>query len=98
MLVVKVQEGTTEGKCVAGQVLTRAKAKKSDKIHPLKVKAVCHRRLDSTLKRYFDRVAKLIIRENHVGEFFMKNGLIYRKHQETKMGRSSNQLVVPKGL
>ena len=35
---IKVQEGTTEGKCVAGPVLTRAQAKKSDKIHPLKVK------------------------------------------------------------
>ena len=35
---VKVEEGTTEGKSVAGQVLTRAQAKKSDKIHPLKVK------------------------------------------------------------
>ena len=28
----------------------------------------------------------------------MKNGLLYRKHQETNTGRSSNQLVVPKGL
>ena len=28
----------------------------------------------------------------------MTNGLLYRKHQETKTGRSSNQLVVPKGL
>ena len=28
----------------------------------------------------------------------MKNGLLYRKHQETKTGRSSNQLVVSKGL
>ena len=27
-----------EGKCVAGPVLTRAQAKKSDKIYPLKVK------------------------------------------------------------
>ena len=35
---VKVQEGTTEGKCDAGPVLTRAQAKKSDKIYPLKVK------------------------------------------------------------
>ena len=35
---IKVQEGTTEGKCVAGPVLTRAQAKKSDKIHPFKVK------------------------------------------------------------
>ena len=35
---VKVQEGTTEEKCVAGPVLARAEEKKSDKIHPLKVK------------------------------------------------------------
>ena len=28
----------------------------------------------------------------------MKNGLLYRKHEETKTGRSSNQLVIPKGL
>ena len=36
---IKVPEGTTEGKCVAGvPVLTRAQMKKSDKIHPLKVK------------------------------------------------------------
>ena len=33
---VKVQEGTTEGKCVAVPVLTRAQVKKTDKIHPLK--------------------------------------------------------------
>ena len=37
---VSVQEGTTEEKCVAGPVLTNAQAKKSDKIHPLKVKEV----------------------------------------------------------
>ena len=36
--IIKVQEGTTEGKCVAGPVLTRDQAKKSDKIHSLKVK------------------------------------------------------------
>ena len=35
---VKVQEGTTEEKCIAGPVLMRAQAKKSDKIHPLKFK------------------------------------------------------------
>ena len=33
-----VQEGTMEGKVIAGSVLTRAQVKKSDKIHPLKVK------------------------------------------------------------
>ena len=35
---IKVPEGTTEGKCIAGPVLIRAQGKKSDKIHPLKVK------------------------------------------------------------
>ena len=53
---------------------------------------------DSTLKKCFDRVGKLVIKDNYLGEFFIKNGLLYRKHQETKMGRSSNQLVVLKGL
>ena len=105
---VKVEEGTTEGKSVAGQVLTRAQAKKSDKINPLKVKEAMSsvdksnmedlQKKDSTLKKCFDRVGKPIIIENYVGEFFMKNGLLYRKHQETKAGRSSNQLMVPKGL
>ena len=28
----------------------------------------------------------------------MKNGLLYRKHQETETGRSSNQLLIPKEL
>ena len=32
-----VQEGTREEKCVAGPMSTRSQAKKSDKIHPLKV-------------------------------------------------------------
>ena len=53
---------------------------------------------DSILMKCFDRVGKPIIIANYVGEFYMKNGLLYRKHQETKTGRSSNQLVVPKGL
>ena len=35
---------------------------------------------DSTLKKCFDRVGKLVIRENYVGEFFMRNGLLYWKH------------------
>ena len=35
---VKVQGEATEEKCVAGPVLMRAKAKESEKIHPLKVK------------------------------------------------------------
>ena len=35
---VKVKEGATEKKCVAGPVVTRAQAEKSDKVHPLKVR------------------------------------------------------------
>ena len=105
---VKVKEGATEEKCVAGPVVTRAQAKKSDKVHPLKVKEAMSsvdkstienlQKKDSTLKKCFDRIGKPIIRENYVGEFYKKNGLLYRKHQETKTGRSFNQLVVPKEL
>ena len=105
---VKVKEGATEEKCVAGPVVTRAQAKKSDKVHLLKVKEAMSsvdkstienlQKKDSTLKKCFDRIGKPIIRENYVGEFYKKNGLLYRKHQETKTGRSFNQLVVPKEL
>ena len=105
---VKVKEGATQEKCVAGPVVTRAQAKKSDKVHPLKVKEAMSsvdkltienlQKKDSTLKKCFDRIGKPIIRENYVGEFYKKNGLLYRKHQETKTGRSCNQLVVPKEL
>ena len=35
---MKVKEVVTEEKCVAGPVVTRAQAKKSDKVHQLKVK------------------------------------------------------------
>ena len=52
---------------------------------------------DSTLNKCFVHVGKPIIRENYVGEFFMKKGLLYQKHQETKMGRLT-ELVVSKGL
>ena len=106
-LYVKVNESATEEKCVAGPVVTRAQAKKSDKVHPLKVKeamssvdksTIENLQKDSTLKKCFDRIGKPIIRENYVGEFYKKNGLLYRKHQETKTGRSFNQLVVPKEL
>ena len=86
---VKVQEGTTERKCVAGPYLTRAEVKKTDKIHPLKAMSSVNKsaiedlqKMDST----FDQIEKLIIRENYVEEFFMKNGLLYQKHQETNTG------------
>ena len=105
---VKVKKGATDEKCVAGPVVTSAQARKSDKVHLLKVKEAMSsvdkstienlQRKDSTLKKCFDRIGKSIIRENYVGEFYKKNGLLYRKHQETKTGRSFNQLVVPKEL
>ena len=41
---IKVQEGTAEEKCVAGPVLTMAQAKKSDKIHPFKVKKLLNKK------------------------------------------------------
>ena len=93
----------------AGPVLTRTQTKKSHKIHPLKVKEALSsdskstmigglQEKDSTLGKCFNQVGKPIIIENYVGEFFMKNGLLYQKHQETKTGRRLNQFVVPKGL
>ena len=82
--------------------------KKTDIIRPLNVKEAMSsvdkstiedlQKKESTLKKWFDRVGRPIIREKYVGEFFMKNGLLYQKHQETKTGRISNQLVIPKGL
>ena len=68
---VKVQESAKEGKCDAGQVFRSAQAKKSDKIHPLKVKeamssvnmsTIADLEKYSTLKICFDRVGKQIIR------------------------------------
>ena len=61
---VKVQEGSMEGKCIPGPVLARLQAKKSDKIHLLKVKEAMSsvnksiiedpQKKDSTLKKCFD--------------------------------------------
>ena len=77
-------KGATEEKCVAGPVVTRAQAKKSDKVHPLKVKEAMSsvdkstienlQKKDLTLKKCFDHIGKPIIRENYVGEFYKKNG------------------------
>ena len=81
-------------KDVAGPVV---EAKKSGKIHPLKVKEVNEaissvdkstkqdlQKTDSTLKKCFDYVGRLIISENRLGDFFMKNGLFYLKQLKTK--------------
>ena len=105
---MKVKKGATEEKCVAGPVVTRAQAKKSDKVHPLKVKEAMSsvdkstienlQKKDSTLKKCFDCTGKPIIRVNYICKFYKKNGLLYRKHQETTTGRSFNQLFVPKEL
>ena len=87
---MQVKEGATEEKCVAGPVVTRVQAKKSDKVNPLKVKEAMSsvdkstienlQKKDLTLKKCFDRIGKPIIRENYVEEFHKKNGLLYRKH------------------
>ena len=71
---VKVQEGTTEEKCVAGPCLTSAQAKKTDKIHPLIVEEAMSsvdkttiedlQKKDPTLKKCFGQVGRPIIREN----------------------------------
>ena len=71
---VKVNWGATEEKCVAGPVVTRARAKKSNKVHLLKAKEAMSsvdkstnenlQKKDSTLKKCFDRIGKLIIRKN----------------------------------
>ena len=66
---VKVQVGTTEGKCVAGPVLPRAQAKKTDKIHPLKVKDT------------MSSVDKSTIEDLQKKESTLKNSLIELENQ-----------------
>ena len=83
---VKVNGGATKEECVARQVVMRAQVKKSDKVNPLKVKDAMSRvdysttanfhQKDLTLKKCFDRVGMPIIRENYIGDFYMKNGLL----------------------
>ena len=61
--------------CVARQCLTMSRVKKTDKIHPLKLKEARSsvnkstiedlQKKDSALKKCFDRVGKQIIRENY---------------------------------
>ena len=55
---MKVKEGATEEECIARPVVTRAQAKKSDKVCPLKVKEARStienlQKKDSTLKKCF---------------------------------------------
>ena len=86
----------------------KTQAKKSDKVHPLKVKEAMSRvdnstienfqKKDSTLKKCYGRIGKPIIRENYVIEFYKKNGLLYLKHQEMRLGQSFNQSVISKEL
>ena len=99
---VKVKGDANEEECVARPVVTRAQAKETDKVHPLKVKEAISSLQLKIFRRIrlrrscFDCVGRLIIRENYVGEFFMKNGLLYRMHQESRTGRFT-QLVIPRG-
>ena len=94
---IKVQGGTTEGKCVAGPVLTRAQAKKSDKIHPLKVREAMSsvdkttiedlQKKDSTVKTCFDQVGKPILERTMLGSSSLRIldyfiGNIKRRKQE----------------
>ena len=105
---MKVKDGATEKECVAGPAVTRAQPKKSVKLHLLKVKESMSsvdkliienlQKKDSTVKKCFDRIGKPIIRENYVGEFYVKNRLLYWKHQEKEKGQILIQLVEPKEL
>ena len=71
---VRVKEGATEEECVSGPVVTRAQAKKNDKVRPLKVKEAMSsvdkstiknlQKTDLTLKKCFECIGKPIIREN----------------------------------
>ena len=93
---MKVKEVATEEECVAGPVVTRAQANNNDKVHPLKAKEAMSsvdkstienlQKKDSTLKRFFDRIGKPIIRENYVGEFYIKmdcfTGSIKKRRQD----------------
>ena len=66
--------------------MTRVQAKKSEKVHLLKVKEAMSsvtkstienlQKQDLTLKKCFDRIWKLIISKKYVGEFYKKNGLL----------------------
>ena len=58
---MKVKEGATEEECVAGPVVTRAQAKKSDKVHPLKVKEAMSSVDKLTIKEAMSSVDKLTI-------------------------------------
>ena len=73
---MKVKESATEEECVAGPVVTRVKEAMSS------VDKSTFEKKDSTLKKCFDPIGKPIIRENYIGEFYKKNGLLYRKHQQ----------------
>ena len=105
---VKVKEGAAEEEFVAGPVVTRAQAKKGDKVHQLKVTEAMSsvykttfenlQKKDLTLKKCFDCIGKRIIRENYVGGFYKKHGLLYGKHHKMKTGQSLSQLGVPKEL
>ena len=55
---VKVKEGATEEECVAGPVVMRAQAKKSDKVHPLKVKEAMSSVDKSTIENLQKRIQR----------------------------------------
>ena len=78
---MKVKESATEEECVAGPVVTRVKEFRVKQAMSSVDKSTFEKK-DSTLKKCFDPIGKPIIRENYIGEFYKKNGLLYRKHQQ----------------
>ena len=95
---VKVKGDAPEEACVAIPVVTRAQAKKSDKVQRLKAKEAMSsvdkstiedlQTEDATLKKCFNRVEKPVSLRR----------MLCWKHQETKTGRSLNKIVIPKGI
>ena len=55
---MKVKEGATKEECFVGPVVMRAQAKKSDKVHPLKVKEAMSS-VDKSILRIFRRRIRL---------------------------------------
>ena len=89
---IYIEVGKLKGRPVKVLLHTGCTGMKTDKIHPLKVKEAMSsvdkstiedlQKKDSTLKKCFNRIGKPSIRENYVGEFFMKKKLLYRKPRD----------------
>ena len=86
---IKVQEDTIEGKCVAGPVLTRAQAKKSDKNYLLKVKEAMSSVDKTTIEDLQGRVwclNQIHVSNSRLGKTQPSHGLGYRKCNQIQDG------------